>query len=125
MTADEWANLAETMAGVWPAGKLDTDQVETWYGLLADLEGGHVTAALQALAKVSRFQPTIAELRAETARQEVAARPLALPAGENSGPEYMTFLDWRARGYPGCEEWGLTPANCDRITRGATFQELR
>lgn len=117
--------MAATMAAAWPSGKLDANAFEVWLTALADLEGGHVALALTELAKTSKFQPSIAEIRAETARQEVASRPVALPAPEDPANPFITFLEWRAMGYPGVEEYGLTAADADRITRGATWVSVK
>lgn len=116
MTAEEWANLAGSMASVWPSGKLDAEQVATWYGLLSDLEAGHVVSALMELGRTSKFQPSVAELRMETARQEVNGRPIALPSPEDPSNPFITLIEWRRQGYPGVEEYGVTPERAAKIT---------
>lgn len=120
MTGDEWTNLAQTIARVWPSGKMDEDTAAVWFPMLDDLEGGHVAAALIELGRTSKFQPTVSELRAETARQEVNARPQIRSGddGDEPGNPFMTLRQWRDAGMPGLSEWSVIVADAVRITGG-------
>jgi hypothetical protein len=75
VTVDEWGQSALLLLRRWPGQALDSDVLDTWGELLADLPGPAVHAAVRAIALTSRqFAPNPGDIREKAA--DLAAPPV-------------------------------------------------
>ena len=65
MTLVETTTLLQTIAAMWPASQFRSDEmtVRVWHKMLDDLPGAVVSAAVERMASMLKFPPTIADIR--------------------------------------------------------------
>jgi len=70
MNRSELARVVALLSAAYPNAQISVATSEVYEEFLADLEARHVLAAVRRLVNISKFLPTIAEIR-ETARDEL------------------------------------------------------
>lgn len=65
MTHSEWLSICGEMCRLWPRQPIPPETAESWYPLLANLDGRDVADAVRAIAldPDNRFPPTVGQLR--------------------------------------------------------------
>lgn len=62
MTREEVKDLFMMLKSVYPMFDISTDKVNTWYGLMRDMDFKRVMAKAEQHAQSNRFAPTVAEI---------------------------------------------------------------
>ena len=85
MTVQEFATISAAIRAAWPQANImpDDQSKDVWYTMLSDLDYRSCMAALKEHMSVSRFAPTIAELRERCSNITSAPLPDWSDAWEN------------------------------------------
>lgn len=81
----------EILAVAWPQ-EMSVEQIELYFDMLADVPGGELTAALEGLARTSKWRPSIAEIR----RAVLDARGV-VPSGHEALLQAELLDAWEAQ----------------------------
>ncbi len=78
MTFDQFKILVKGMKSAYPSPNFlpDADSVKIWYQLLSDIDYEAANVAIQKHIMVSKFPPTIAEIREQTVSVTVGDKPI-------------------------------------------------
>ena len=78
MTFDQWKVLVKGLKSAYPSPNFlpDAEAVKIWYQLLSDIEYEAANVAIQKHIMVSKFPPSIAEIREQTVSVTVGDKPI-------------------------------------------------